>query len=398
MVKDISIVITIDIVITSLNILYTKKLNSEVMMKVFLKLYAKKNLGDDLFLKILLERYPDVRFFLIASDDYKEFKYGNLFILREVNNNLLSKAINFLLSKTLRNRYKKRIYSQIAKKYSKLSETDFFVSLGGSIFIQNRIKPNYAELETYKFAINNKKDIYILGSNFGPYISSDFKMESRKIFSLAKDVSFRDSYSYNQFRDIENVRVNPDIIFGLQVQKNIPKIKKSIGFSIISERNGISRDKYLSSYAKIINYCRSQGYEIFLFSFCAYEGDQKALQALAHRLNFEINRKNMIFYDGNIDEFLSVYSRIENMFCGRFHSMILSMLYGQKIYPVVYSEKMLNVLHDIEYNGKYIEIESIGKVKPEVVMEEILSNKYDISNQINHSYNHFEKLDYVLIK
>lgn len=33
------------------------------MKKVFLMAYARKNLGDDIFIKMLLEKYPRNRFF-----------------------------------------------------------------------------------------------------------------------------------------------------------------------------------------------------------------------------------------------------------------------------------------------------------------------------------------------
>ena len=35
------------------------------MKKVFLMAYARKNLGDDIFIKMLLEKYPKIDFFSI---------------------------------------------------------------------------------------------------------------------------------------------------------------------------------------------------------------------------------------------------------------------------------------------------------------------------------------------
>lgn len=54
------------------------------MKKVFLMAYARKNLGDDIFIKMLLEKYPKIDFFMRIKE--KEFleglvKYKNLKIL-----------------------------------------------------------------------------------------------------------------------------------------------------------------------------------------------------------------------------------------------------------------------------------------------------------------------------
>ena len=36
-------------------------------MKVLILAYARKNIGDDLFIKMLLDRYPTVDFFIKAN-------------------------------------------------------------------------------------------------------------------------------------------------------------------------------------------------------------------------------------------------------------------------------------------------------------------------------------------
>ena len=54
-------------------------------MKVFLLAYARKNLGDDLFIKMLLDRYPNVDFYIKASTEehfiWFNMKYQNLTVL-----------------------------------------------------------------------------------------------------------------------------------------------------------------------------------------------------------------------------------------------------------------------------------------------------------------------------
>ena len=44
------------------------------MKKILIKAYAQLNLGDDLFIKMLCERYRDVEFYLFANSEYENLK------------------------------------------------------------------------------------------------------------------------------------------------------------------------------------------------------------------------------------------------------------------------------------------------------------------------------------
>ena len=55
--------------------------------KILVDAYYAKNLGDDLFLKILFDRYSDVDWYLFGADeDYKNIfkEYDNVFIHKEL--------------------------------------------------------------------------------------------------------------------------------------------------------------------------------------------------------------------------------------------------------------------------------------------------------------------------
>ena len=45
------------------------------------------------------------------------------------------------------------------------------------------------------------------------------KHEYKKIFKKAKDVCFREKHSKSLFKDLTNIRVAPDIVFGLNTEK-----------------------------------------------------------------------------------------------------------------------------------------------------------------------------------
>lgn len=42
------------------------------MNRVFIHAYLQGNLGDDLFVRLLCQRYPNTKFCILAHPDYKE--------------------------------------------------------------------------------------------------------------------------------------------------------------------------------------------------------------------------------------------------------------------------------------------------------------------------------------
>ena len=198
-------------------------------------------------------------------------------------------------------------------------------------------------------------------------------------------------YSKKLFNNLTNVRYKPDVVFGLNVNKS-DKEKKSVGFSIISARGAIDSEEYIHKYAELISYYQRKGYKIYLFSFCKKEGDEETINNILKLLDKKDNI-NSVFYRGNIESFLKIYSSVEQVYCGRFHSMILSMLYSQKIYPVIYSDKMTNVLKDISYKGDVVFMKDFHLLDPKHLFETINSNSYDIDNEAKEAVKQFEILD-----
>ena len=93
----------------------------------------------------------------------------------------------------------------VAFLLSKLSHA--VVHIGGSIFIE----PKRWDSNDYRLP---KAARFYLGSNFGPYRTEFFLENVERRLSIAKDVCFRDTYSYKLFSHLHNVRYAPDIMFG----------------------------------------------------------------------------------------------------------------------------------------------------------------------------------------
>ncbi|WP_288883523.1 polysaccharide pyruvyl transferase family protein [Pedobacter panaciterrae] len=370
-------------------------------MNVFVKLFAELNLGDDLFLKILLTRYPKANFVLNAKKNYEDVfdDCQNLTVYQDVYTQksrkffyrLSSVIERNLLPKMYKSRLKRNIEAQFLPRFE---NTDVFVSIGGSIFMQPKKLPAYADVEYYNLVNKCFDKIFYIGCNFGPYDDGNYKKSYEDIFKKATDVCFREKASWKMFSDLENVRVRPDVVFGLDFPKK-EKVEKTVGFSIVSARNNINKKKYIEKYVELIQFYQNKNYKVYLFSFCKKQDDESTINSIVDLLDNKTNIKK-VFYSGDINSFLRLYSSVKKMYCGRFHAMILSMLFDQEFYPIAYSKKMSNVLEDIDYKGDIINIEEFHLINPEELDNKISSNIYDIKEQIIKSKEQFEKLDVVL--
>jgi len=122
---------------------------------------------------------------------------------------------------------------------------------------------------------------------------------------------------------------------------------------------------------------------IEVFSFCEDEGDERVISKILEAIPFDLKNKiNVVAYNGEIDEFLKQYSKVESMFSTRFHSMILSSLLDQNIFPIMYSEKMSNVLNDFNYKGVYSKISDLSCLNSSECLNNIIGSRLEISTSV----------------
>lgn len=370
--------------------------------RVFLKVYAELNLGDDLFLKIILERYPEVTFIILANKElYNVFgnKYQNLVVVDRLENITIFDRLMLKLSKFGCLKIRERLLSKFYYKQhiSFWGNVDCFVALGGSMFIEDLddvLMKNVVYYERINKSLISKPKFF-LGCNFGPYKSIKFVDRFLGIFQNSIDVSFRDKSSGDVFLGLENVRVNPDIVFSVSECATV-KEANSVGFVLIDPRKKISASfvysVYLNDLCKVIIELFNRGKKIYFFSFCKSENDEGVISDLLSLLPYEIQKRvEIVKYTGNIDEFLLQYGRVEKMVCGRFHSIILSLIYQQDIIPISYSKKINNMLEDINYNGNIINCLDLTPILDEQSWNFYNSVELGLLNV--QSGLHFEKLD-----
>lgn len=316
------------------------------------------NLGDDLFIRILADRYKNTQIKVIAPKDYDSFRgCDNILCV----GSQLSSRLRLLIK--VAGKFSKVLYLfllklQTAKFYRKhIKNTDAYIIIGGSMFKEAKNSDiTYAINEGVLEEIGARKT-FIIGANFGPYTSVDFLNKYKQHFQKFTDVCFRDNYSYNLFSDLDNVRMHKDVIFQWPIRK-IEKIEKSVGFVVVDFSQHPGLNKYIHNYEQFIlktaNYYINKRYEFTLISFQKNEGGY--LQSLKNRFSNDLDttRINILTYTGNVDGFVSEYGKLGTVFATRFHSMILSFMFRQKVCPILYNEKLRNYIADLEYDGQYV--------------------------------------------
>lgn len=347
-------------------------------MVVFLNAYIKKNLGDDLFIKLLSDRYKN-HSFLISS----KAKYLNQDDLVFYSDNT---KIDYIL--------KALSLGNLSFQSINMRKTDFSVLIGGSLFIER----DYSGLKKmiYKMMHISKYD-YIIGTNFGPYKTQRFLNTYRKVFKYSKDVCFRDKYSYDLFKDIKHCRYAPDILFSLDTSSYNIVSNKKVVFSVIDCYRRFSpeiADNYFKKIVDMILYFRENNYDICLMSFCKKEGDEDAIKRI---LDMIYDKKNIetYFYDGNLDEALNIISSSEIIVGTRFHANVLGMVFGKKVIPISYSDKTAHMLQDLGFNGVSYDIRKINSFDI-TKLHNLEDNIIDISKTKKEAELHFRELDKIL--
>ena len=332
-----------------------------------IEMYAVKNLGDDLFLKVLSEYFSSEDFLVKTGLRYNKKHYQKNV---HFDYSIINRISRHFLRRDLLLR-KKAINANII--------------LGGSMFIENG--------DALREQRGSYKNLFIIGSNFGPFSHDSYLGEYKKIFANAKDVCFREKYSAKLFEELGNIRVAPDVVFGLDTTRFKIESKRKIIISVIdlSRRDKLARfkDAYESKIAEIADYYSANGYEVVLMSFCKVEGDENAVKSIISKTK---NKISAFFYDGNIDKALNEISSSELVIGTRFHSVVLGFVFNKRVLPVIYSNKTVNMLDDLKYSGEFIGIEDISSID-NYNLDNMFGCLENLDNIKDESRNHFYVLE-----
>lgn len=350
--------------------------------------YTASNLGDDLFIQFLCQRYPMVNFVIHAPKQYKQtFRHiPNLSIIP--SDGLFLKLLRSLLKVCKREYF---IREQIART------CDIQVYIGGSLFIEH--ENDRTSLPNLKSMAKNKP-LHILGANFGPYTTDIFYQTHADIFSNIADICFRDKASYNLFKLIPTVRHAPDILF--HKPKHYPH-SKYIVISVIYLENrpdlAHHAEKYYTWMANTTSYLIKKGYAVTLMSFCENEGDDEAIRRIQAKIpTSQLPQVTTHLYKTNMHSALGIIKYATAIIATRFHAMILGWNFSKPVLPIIYSDKTKNVIEDGLFPGKYVEIPHIEDYSTTFVYEQLHTRPFDTTELAIQSESHFEKLDVLLME
>lgn len=333
--------------------------------RVFLYAYNAANLGDDLFIHTITRRYPDVQFYIWAGPENR-VSFASIDNLKALDPD--SGVIRMLSG----------IRSSFAARYKTWHEKrcDAVVYIGGSLFIEYESWPMI--LNWWAYAAG-QYPFYVLGANFGPYQSEEYRARLETIFEQTQDVCFRDRYSRDKFAQCSKVRCAPDILFSYPIP-DVEVREKQVLISVIhcgqkgegSRSLGEYRRGYVASMAQIIQGYLQEGYACVLASFCRIEGDEIAIREILEAAGVAMDdaRIRILCYDGtNADEMVREIAQSAQVIASRFHAAILGLAAGRWVFPVVYSDKTIRVLDDIGFNGKIADIRSQKIITQEQLRE-----------------------------
>lgn len=363
------------------------------MKKIFLYAYDRVNLGDDLFVHTIANRYPDVKFYLWSTKNNEE-------TFKSIRNlKVIDKDSSFALKL-------QKINPSLFARYKAYLEKrcNALVYIGGSIFIEY---DNWQQIATWWEYEAKIRNFFILGANFGPYKTEAYRQKFAEIFADSNDVCFRDKYSYNLFSEVSTVRYAPDILLNMQMPKGQTEEKK-IFISVIdcgSRKTGLEKlsqyeNDYIQFLMKAIVKFTNKNYSVVLCSFCTQEKDPDTIDKLMNTDAIREN-KNMVttlYYDGtNYETVLNEISQAALVIASRFHAMILGFAAKRKVFPIIYSDKTLNVLNDMGFNKNHLDIRKIDASKSDEIIDKLEDNYFEIPDDVlKRSEEHFVKLDELL--
>lgn len=354
--------------------------------KISLKFYSRGNLGDDLFVKIFCDYFKEYTIILLANPLYvprdlgRNVKTHPMSIISSIIGKLQSYTFfstNRKLSDSL-----KKMHDFCEKKVTK--NTDAIVYIGGSIFMDKRTEEKKIDFRSetppsfqWNSSSKNNGKNFIIGANLGPVYSERYWHNIKRRLNEYKHVCLRDYSSYSMVKDLPHVQYAPDVIFML------PRLfttieKENVIISIVDISKHTSNEKIIASYYEklkaIIEHFQEKELPVTLVSFCKREGDEVAISVLLGMLE---NKKNIstYYYVNDWKKVLELFEKSTFVIGSRFHSVILALLYNKPVFPISYNCKTEHYLLDLNFSGKYANLESL----PNILLEDIL---YNYENQV----------------
>ena len=365
------------------------------MKRIYIHAYTAGNLGDDLLIRILCERYPQVLFLIYADASYKE-RYKDIHNLKVFSP---GDRIVHRVDEALR-----RIRHINNGMWKLLIKTSYAtVHIGGSVFVQHQ--DDFSEAYDLDYQLRRlSKRMYVVGANFGPYTDENYYHMYRELLKKYDGICFRDHYSQQLFSDYDNVRYAPDVVFNYR-QTIDCETKKQVLFSVIymDSRGGkysISQysEDYYNAMAELAEEFVERGFKVKFVSFCKMQEDEKAIEIIIERMKEEYQDSvSTHSYVMDEKECIKQFYESEIVVGTRFNSIILGWLAEKKVLPIVYDKKTLHTLEDLKITD-YIRMEDLGNMDVIAMADHVMEQKtLDVEDLKQNAKVQFADLDKLLM-
>lgn len=364
--------------------------------KVVLFACIEKNIGDDLFIYVIANRYKKCNFIISSEADYGSLKeLPNL-----VFDDNLKEWIKYN-NYTSRNPFKELIRICYLKKYTALiGHFDVATYIVGNAFKNKKYKGN-KDSRWIKERVNLSDKFYLLSTNFGPYTDDRWVKDCEHVFQNITDICFRDYNSYNIFRSLPASRYKPDAILSIGRKKHLKcnyVVVSMIDCSFSERPDDIQkkRDAFENKIKTIVNHYLSIGKKVVLLNSNTVQ-DLPASQRVYDSVN-DPDNLSIFNYLGNLESVFELYSNAEYVIATRLHTIILAWIYSIPVLPIVYDIKVKGLLNECGFRNYYIDISEIEKLNINKIDTVFAQYNYHLSDDIIEEANkQFVKLDEELI-
>lgn len=358
--------------------------------RIFVSFYDRANLGDDLLLRALIDRYPGVDF------DYLELGAGTQAFAHASHAHAWS-VVRYADGVLRRLRVPLRLAAR-ARRWL-INRSRFAVRIGGSLYMERGAWRLDADLDAD--LLRSRDGALFINGNFGPWQTPEFLERYTDIFSRAVDVTVRDRASLAQLAGIAGVRLAPDLIFATP-RPALADGRDGVVISVIdlSQRESLAehREAYEAQLAGLADELVAAGEHVTLMSFCAYEGDEAAagrvLDLVAPQARPLVRTH---FYRGDVDAALGLIAGARAVLATRFHAMVLGLTFGCRVCTISYSDKTAQVLDDLGLEQHGWTLETFGAAPRAEVIEQLAQPGTDLPDHVVEAASgHFDILDSLL--
>lgn len=359
--------------------------------KIMLYGFFGHNLGDDLFFDRLFARYPDTVFVAFDAVGYEAVfaKYPNVYVYQR--NDPRGAQIDRLGAKLGR---------QEAFEKLLLSKTDAVVHIGGSIYQQIGAWEQDLRLRDKRY--KRSHPFFSISSNFGPFHTDSYRTFWHKRFAISRDICFRDTYSQSLFVDLPAVRYAPDLLFSHSLPA-VDTVSGRLFISVIDPAHvshTFSEEQcrgYIDTMSAVTEQWLRNGRSVVLSSFCAFENDPAAVDAIIRAVPAELHGGlSVASYDGSGDTtpVLSALAASEYVISTRFHATLFGMSAGKTVLPICYNPKVTHMLEDIGFDGHVLDMDRFAHMGADAVIEALTTQSpFDVRAQQEQALSQFDRLD-----